>query len=352
MHAFALSTVSADFGKTICYFLVIVPPPHTPTVNHLSSDPNPDGPAASEVRGYRIIGISQDHLARAVSLWSPTFDLKGAAVTTRRKDEVRRENYPGTPLSREDLMLAQTVYLKQSLPFPLYLVGSFFAQLTAPLVSTYLSATRGFSNDAAERLNRTYTFVQTLLMYGPESPEGEAVIDQVRSQHDRLNVPVSSPEFEYIVFTLTRGVADTLREMSPFPPTPKEELAWFKLWRRVGEKLGATSIPADYEEFVSRNRALEEAYRSTQNSAAMVLGPALLSSMTQFAGPILRPLGWLCIAALISPDSAHQLGTPKLRKLERGAVCTLMHLAAHVSGIMRLWPRTMPPDRTSEAKAA
>jgi uncharacterized protein (DUF2236 family) len=231
-----------------------------------------------------------------------------------------------------DVATVRRIFHEQGIELRLSIVNAFFSQIAMPAVASILHRSGAFDSDTMERFKDTRKFF-VQIVEDPGSPAGLAAIEKVREVHRRAGVPPEIPEFQYVVYTLTHKFMETLKEFDASPPTRAEELAWFRVWRAVGGMLGAPDISENYDEFIAKNKLLEER-KMVQSKVSHDLAEKIIENSLNFLPEPLRPLGRPIILSLIEPKVAEALGLQTSPEWQRSTVrCGLQT----VSAISHVW---------------
>lgn len=226
----------------------------------------------------------------------------------------RRESYPA--FAREDVETVKRIFSGIGVEFRVCIMNSLFSQIAMPAIAGFLHKTGLFERDPAERFRDTRAFF-VQMVNDPDSPEGRQALEKIRAIHERVGVSPKLPEFEYVVYTLTAKLMDTLRQYDAKAPTKAEEEAWFRVWRGVGIRLGAESIPADYAEFRRKNEELEERRLAHPSKISKQVADTLIERGIPTLPLLLQPVGRELITALLEPKIARALGLREASELER-----------------------------------
>lgn len=265
-------------------------------------------------------GSARGASAPYVSAW--TRDL----WTPETRHQVPTAGTP--PLSREDLITVQQLFSRIHVPWRLFLAHSLFQQITIPEVAVAVSLSKRYATNPKERMEATRTFLKTIILDGPDSPTGEAAIKRVNEVHQEMGIDPLRPAFSFVLYTLSRGLTESLANNSSIDPTFEEELALFRFMRRVGEKMGALNIPSNYGEFLESSERFKRECWDSSSSEPRKVAQSLLDNAFLRIPSALRPLVRGLVLSLVEPETLKQLGIKPPSALTR----TIARLAIHHLG--------------------
>jgi hypothetical protein len=212
------------------------------------------------------------------------------------------------------------------IPWRVFIANSVFLQISIPEIASLVSKSQGYKNNPRARIESTRSFLKTVINQGPDSPAAIKAIEEVNKVHQSVGVTSNSPAFTFVIYTLSHGFIDSLRKNSSVNPTPEEELAVFRLMKRVGERMGATTnMHERYDDFVRANQQFQKeqwALNSTQP-------PKVASSLLERAfGEPSSPIHSLLSAvalSLVSPETVTQLNLKPPPKPVRATIRSILH---------------------------
>ncbi len=181
-------------------------------------------------------------------------------------------------------------------------------QITVPEIAETVSRSQQYNRDPQNRIEATRSFLKSIILKGPDSLEGNQAIETANAVHHRLSINPQSPAFAFVLYTLSTEFIRSLRENSAVNPSFDEELALFKLVRRVGEKMGTTTGMMDYQSFIAANEEYRNAIWGLNASLPRTVAHQMLhSGLKRFPGASRR----LASSVLLS-----LVGEPVLGQLE------------------------------------
>ena len=110
-----------------------------------------------------------------------------------------------------------------------------------------LDGTGEFRNRPQKRYDDTDIIVSELMEHGYDSERGSRALARMNAQHGRFTI--ANDDFRYVLSTF---IYEPIRWNARFgwrPMYDNERLAFFHFWRAVGDRMGITDIPADYDVF-------------------------------------------------------------------------------------------------------
>jgi hypothetical protein len=188
-----------------------------------------------------------------------------------------------------------------------------------------VSNSHRYKSDPKARIESTRTFLKTIINQGPDSPAAIEAIKEVNRVHHSLGITSNSPAFTFVIYTLSHGFIDSLRSHSSVKPTRAEELAVFRLMRRVGQRMGATvNMHQQYEDFVSANQQFQREQWALNSTKPQEVANSLFeTAFAKFPSP-LRPLLRASALGLVSPETVAQLKLPPSPKLLRATIKSIL----------------------------
>jgi len=279
-------------------------------------------PAREQTRAYSVAARGEDTISAGQTSTSSSSEW-GRALSTPTTREALLDDAL-SPLSRSDLTTVQGLFSRIHLPWRLFLADSLFQQITIPEVAVAVSLSKRYATNPKERMEATLAFLKTIVLDGPDSPTGEAAINKVNEVHQEMGIDPLRPAFSFVLYTLSRGLIRSLRNNSSIEPTFEEELALFRFMRRTGEKMGASNIPSNYEEFIESSERFKTECWSSRSSVPREVAQSLLDNAFSRVPGAVRPLLRGLVLSLVEPGVLKQLGikppSPLTRKIARSAI--------------------------------
>lgn len=187
-----------------------------------------------------------------------------------------------------------------------------FTQMLMPELAKVALSSEEYAEKSPIRPEQLRDFVVSLIFYGPESPQAEAKISEFKKVYDSLDVPLGNRELNFLAYTLTRKLMGALQSYSSVSPTPEDEDAWFRVITFAVEKLGATVITDNYQEFVTENQAIEDALMATPDPLSSKVAKEALELFTKPLPFTLRPFARPAICSILEPQLRHALDLPEI----------------------------------------
>ncbi len=174
-----------------------------------------------------------------------------------------------------------------------------------PSISGLLQRTGEFTHRPRKRYDDTGLMVAELLRWGPDSPQGQAVITRMNRIHGAY--AISNRDFLYVLSTF---VAEPIRWLARYgwrALSGREQTCLYLFWRQVGEAMGLEAIPDNLEALLAFNRRFErEAFQSAPSNR-QVAESTLAMLLADWPAP-LRPALRRVLLALVSRDVCASLG--------------------------------------------
>ncbi|MFM7361206.1 MAG: dephospho-CoA kinase [Cyanobium sp.] len=209
-----------------------------------------------------------------------------------------------------------------------------------PSIAGLLDRTGEFAQRPRKRYDDTGLMVAELLRLGPDSDAGGAVIARLNRIHGHY--AISNADFIYV---LSGFVAEPIRWLQRYgwrSLTDREEQALYRLWRRVGQRMGLAAIPASLEELLAFNQQFEAGQFSAAPANARVAGATLAMLLRDWPAP-LRPAIRRLLQALPEATVSVSLGWPQPPAPLQTAVRAALRARSRLANG---WQRLFPPRRT------
>lgn len=188
---------------------------------------------------------------------------------------------PSTTFTERDRKEVDALFTRVQLKLRFFMLNSLFHQITAPGLAEVMSKESYASADPKSRFEGTRAFVKTIVRTGFQSNESRAVVDRVRALHEQAGVDPNSQEFEYVLYTLSHVLTETLRYKSGVVPNKRQEHALYRLFTEVGYELGRTLRAGRYSQFVRRNKSFEEKNLARPSLSSQLLANELLDQSVE-----------------------------------------------------------------------
>ncbi len=226
-------------------------------------------------------------------------------------------------LRDSDLEALCSLLSRIRIPWRYFLAESLFLQISIPEIAATVSNSRKYATSPWERFEATRHFFKTVLLNGPDSPEGDAIIARVNQVHRDMGIDPKSAAFGFVLYTLSHGFIDSIRRNSAYRPSPEEELALYRLMCRVGEKMGSDPFPLAYSDFIEANEHFKSnSWAIASETSAEVARSLLDNALARIPG-FVRPLVRGAILSLVSAEVLNHLKLYRPPSLVRAAVRAL-----------------------------
>jgi uncharacterized protein (DUF2236 family) len=232
----------------------------------------------------------------------------------------QHENVTSTLFTPADLETLQSLFSRIRLPWRYFLAESMFLQISIPEIAATVSNSRRYTTDPQERFEATRNFFKTLVLHGPDSPEGSAVIARANQVHRDIGIDPQTSAFNFVLYTLSHGFMESIHRNSRHYPSTGEKLALYQLMRRVGEKMGASLHPTSYADFIEENEQFKRDAWEASSPLSRELARSLLDNALERMPRFMRPFMLSAILSLVSPETLLQLELPSPSQLTRSVV--------------------------------
>lgn len=176
-----------------------------------------------------------------------------------------------------------------------------------PSISALLSRTGEFEQRPRKRYDDTGLMVAELLRHGPDSPDGQAVIQRL----NRIHGHYANANADFL-FVLSGFVAEPIRWLEHYgwrPLTAGEQQALFRFWRHVGVRMGIGELPATLEQLLALNQQVEATVFAAAASNRRVADATLAMLLAEWPAVLQPPLAGLLRGVLPESVTA-SLGWP------------------------------------------
>lgn len=221
--------------------------------------------------------------------------------------------------------------------FRFTIVNALFSQILMPGVATLLEKAGGVKSDPLSRYKLTRLFFLNMVSQ-PEGQRARQALAQVKRVHQAVGVRTDLEDFNYVLYTLSHKILDSLEHYDLKAPSKELRQSWFKLWRNVGLELGSSGIPVDEQQFVKDMQALERKHLQSVSPQSKSVAKSTLEDAAGVFPPPLRPLAMRIVYALVDPELARGLELPQVPELDRKIIRRLLQTSSEASRVWRtLW---------------
>jgi len=207
-----------------------------------------------------------------------------------------------------------------------------------PSISALLDRTGEFYRAAQRRYDDTAILVAEMCEWGYEEGRGREALERMNWAHAHFKI--ANDDFLYVLSTF---VYEPIRWIDRFcwrRTSRHEQLAYYYFWRNVGQRMGITDIPPDYEAFEAWARAYEKAtFRYTE--ANRKIGEATRDLFAGWYPTLLAPAVHQGIYALLDETMLDAFGFPRPHPLLVRAVAGSLALRGRV---VRFFPVRRRPN--------
>ena len=213
-----------------------------------------------------------------------------------------------------------------------------FRTYAVPSISGLLARTGEFEQRPRKRYDDTELILAEIMENGFDSDRGRRAIARMNDMHGRFRIANSD-----LLYVLSTFVFEPIRWLERYgrrPMTAHEQMAWFRYYRGLGERMGIPGVPSDLEEFRRINERYEAShFRFAESNKAvatatsdLLLGFYLPSWLLWAGRPVVR--------AFMDPPLIAAMGFAPAPGWMRSLVTTAMNVRAGV--LRRLPPRRSP----------
>jgi len=207
-----------------------------------------------------------------------------------------------------------------------------------PSISALLDRTGEFYRAAQRRYDDTAILVAEMCEWGYEDGRGREALERMNWAHAHFKI--ANDDFLYVLSTF---VYEPIRWIDRFcwrRTSRHEQLAYYYFWRNVGQRMGITDIPPDYEAFEAWARAYEKAtFRYTETNRK--IGEATRDLFAGWYPTLLAPAVHQGIYALLDETMLDAFGFPHPHPLLVRAVAGSLALRGRV---VRFFPVRRRPS--------
>ena len=207
-----------------------------------------------------------------------------------------------------------------------------------PSISALLDRSGEFYRAAQRRYDDTAILVAEMCEWGYEEGRGREALERMNWAHAHFKI--ANDDFLYVLSTF---VYEPIRWIDKFcwrRTSRHEQLAYYYFWRNVGQRMGITDIPPDYEAFEAWARAYEKAtFRYTE--ANRKIGEATRDLFAGWYPKVLAPAVHQGIYALLDETMLEAFGFPRPHPLLVRVVAGSLALRGRV---VRFFPARRRPN--------
>ena len=191
--------------------------------------------------------IKRDHLQRQIAQLDPETDFEEIS---------RLVSYHEFPWD-----------IQQSLSFAL------FRTYAVPSIGQLLYDTGEFTTNTQRLHDDTALVLESVLDEGMESPKGRSAVRRMNQMHGSYDI--SNNDMRYVLATFVVIPQRWIRDYGWRRGTEIEKLASVRYYQRMGQLMGITDIPADFEEFEELLNAYEVEHFGYDDKARAVADATL-----------------------------------------------------------------------------
>jgi len=196
-----------------------------------------------------------------------------------------------------------------------------FRTYAVPSIGALLYRTGKFVDRAQLRYDDTTLLLAEIWRDGADSPRGRSAVARLNQIHGRYRI--SNDDFRYTLATFVVQPIRWLREFGWRPPSPAEVTAWTEAMRAMGDGMGITELPADFQQFSAYLDDYERR-RFRYRPANAAVAAATIELMASWFPRLVRPLVRRGATALLDEPLLDALGLAHppvaLRRLARSSL--------------------------------
>jgi hypothetical protein len=151
-------------------------------------------------------------------------------------------------------------------------------------ISALLHKTGEFRRVGQKRYDDTRLLISHFLEDGYDSPFGTAAIARMNTIHGHFSIP--NDDYLFVLSTFISYPINWVKQYGYRPMTGKEQTAWFNFFRKIGERMGMSDIPADWPGFQRWIDAYEEKNLVYAESNQAVANSTIAIFEGWFPGPL------------------------------------------------------------------
>ena len=201
-----------------------------------------------------------------------------------------------------------------------------------PSISGLLHQTGEFEQRPRKRYDDTALIVAELVRLGPDTPQGQAVIQRLNRIHGAYTIRQS--DFSYV---LSGFVAEPIRWIERYgwrALTPVEQEALFLFWDHVGLLMHIEQRPRDLPELMELNERANGELSAYSVSNERVADATVTMLLDPWPAPLHR---WLrsIVCSLLEPDTLNSLNWPTAPAWQKESLRAVLQCRSRILSILR-----------------
>ena len=201
-----------------------------------------------------------------------------------------------------------------------------------PSISGLLHQTGEFEQRPRKRYDDTALIVAELVRLGPDTPQGQAVIQRLNRIHGTY--AIGQADYAYV---LSGFVAEPIRWIERYgwrALHPLEEEALFQFWDHVGSLMNIEQRPGSLRELMELNQHANHQLFACASSNQRVADATVAMLLAPWPAPF-HP--WLrsIVCSLLEPETLSSLNWPKAPAWQVKAVQMALHCRSFLLGAVR-----------------
>lgn len=201
-----------------------------------------------------------------------------------------------------------------------------------PSISGLLHQTGEFEQRPRKRYDDTALIVAELVRLGPDTPQGQAVIQRLNRIHGAYTIRQS--DYSYV---LSGFVAEPIRWIERYgwrALTPVEQEALFLFWDHVGLLMHIEQRPRDLPELMDLNERANGELFAYSVSNQRVADATVTMLLEPWPAPLHR---WLrsIVCSLLEPDTLNSLNWPTAPAWQKESLRAVLHCRSRILSILR-----------------
>ena len=204
-----------------------------------------------------------------------------------------------------------------------------------PSISGLLHQTGEFEQRPRKRYDDTALIVAELVRLGPDTPQGQAVIQRLNQIHGTY--AIGQEEYAYV---LSGFVAEPIRWIERYgwrALQPLEQEALFQFWDHVGSLMNIEQRPSSLQDLIELNQRANHQLFASAESNQRVAEATITMLLAPWPAPLHR---WLrsIVSSLLEPETLSSLNWPKAPAWQVKAVRLALHCRSFLLGAAhRFW---------------
>ncbi len=201
-----------------------------------------------------------------------------------------------------------------------------------PSISGLLHQTGEFEQRPRKRYDDTALIVAELVRLGPDTPQGQAVIQRLNRIHGTYTIRQS--DYAYV---LSGFVAEPIRWIERYgwrALTPVEQEALFLFWDHVGTLMHLEQRPRTLPDLMELNQRANAELFAYSDSNQRVADATVAMLLAPWPAPLHR---WLrsVVCSLLDPDTLNSLNWPCPPAWQTQALRTALHCRSRILSLLR-----------------